>query len=55
MHVWYSTGNYTAYLVITYKGKESKKEKNICIYMTHFIEHLKLTQLTQYCKPTIFQ
>ena len=31
----YSTGNYTQYLVITYNGKESEKEKNvyICVYL----------------------
>ena len=31
----YSTGNYTQYFVITYKGKESEKEyicMDICIY-----------------------
>ena len=28
----YSTGNYIQYLVITYNGKESEKEKNIYIY-----------------------
>ena len=28
----YSTGNYTQYLVITYKGKESEKKKKIYIY-----------------------
>ena len=29
----YSTGKYTQYLVATYKGKESGKNKNICIYV----------------------
>ena len=27
----YSTGNYTQYFVITYKGKESEKRGDICI------------------------
>ena len=57
----YSTGNYTQYLVITYKGKESEKEYMciyiyvclyIYIYLNHFAVHLKLTQ---HCKSTILQ
>ena len=39
----YSTGNYTQYFVITYKGKESGKEY-ICIYLSHTFVHMKLTQ-----------
>ena len=49
----YSTGNYTQYLIITYYGKESKKEY-VCIYMrvcvcerereNQFALQLKLTQ-----------
>ena len=40
-----STGNYTQYFVITYKGKESENE---CVYIyimysNHCIVHLKLT------------
>ena len=42
----YSTGNYTQYFVITYKGKESEKE------WIHFAVHLKLTQ---HCKSTILK
>ena len=45
----YSTGNYTQCFVITYVGKESKKEY---IYIT---ELLCCTHKTQYCKPTILQ
>ena len=47
----YSTGNYTQYFVITYKGRESKK---IVMYveLNHFAVHLKLTQ---HCKSTILQ
>ena len=41
----YSTGNYTQYFVITYKGKQSEKVFTY-IYksMNHFAVHLKLTQ-----------
>ena len=28
----YSTGNYTQYFVITYKGKEYEKNRYICMY-----------------------
>ena len=28
----YSTGNYTQYFVITYKGKESEKNRYRCMY-----------------------
>ena len=28
----YSTGNYTQYFIITYKGKESEKKIDICMY-----------------------
>ena len=48
----YSTGNYTQYFIIIYKGKESEKNRYICIYNNHFAVHLKLTQ---YCKSTICQ
>ena len=52
----YSTGNYTHYLVITYNGKESKKniylKKNIYMKPNHFAVHLKLTQ---HCKSAVFQ
>ena len=27
-----STGNYTQYFVITYKGKESEKNRYVCMY-----------------------
>ena len=43
----YSTGNYTQYFVITYKGKESEKEKiyiHTYIYeLNHCAVHPKLT------------
>ena len=29
----YSTGNYTQYFVIMYKGEESEKNRYICMYM----------------------
>ena len=52
----YSTGKYTQYLVVTYKGKESEKECThvcvcvcVCVCMNHCAVHLKLTQ----CKSTI--
>ena len=38
----YSTGNYTQYFVITYKGKESEKEY-IYISLNYCAVHLKLT------------
>ena len=47
----YSTGNYTQYFVIVYKGKESGKEY-ICIYLNHTVVHMKLTQNS---KSTILQ
>ena len=47
----YSTGNYIQQLVITYNGKESKKEYTY-IYVTYFAVNLKLIQ---HCKSTIFQ
>ena len=40
----YSTGNYTQYLVVTYK--------KIYIELNHVVLHLKATQ---HCKMTIFQ
>ena len=39
----YSTGNYSQYFLIVYKGKESGKEY-ICIYLNHTVVHMKLTQ-----------
>ena len=47
----YSTGNYTQYFIIIYKGKESKKE------YTYIYESLWCTPETniQYCKSTVFQ
>ena len=46
-----STGNCTQYLVITYKGKNLKKNICIYIYLNHFTIHLKLTQC---CKLNIY-
>ena len=44
----YGTGNYTQYLITTYKGKESEKiQKSI-----YKLSHLKLTQ---HGKSTILQ
>ena len=37
MCLLYSTGNYTQYYVILYKGKESEKNIYICIYMCIYI------------------
>ena len=52
--VLYSTGNYTQYFVLTYKGKESgeeytqtHRETHIPIKQDHFAVQLKLTQ---HCK-----
>ena len=57
--VLYSTGNYTQYFVLTYKGKESgeeytqtHRETHIPIKQDHFAVQLKLTQ---HCKSTILQ
>ena len=44
----YSTGNATQYSVLTYLGKESKKEcKYVYVRLIHSTVHLKLTQ---HCK-----
>ena len=56
----YSTRTYIQYLVITYNGKNLKKNIYIYIYdsqeyeknMNHFVVHQKLTQ---HCKSTILQ
>ena len=40
----YSTGNYIQYLVITYNGKESKKEY-IYSLLNHFAVYLKITNI----------
>ena len=35
----YSTGNYMQYLIITYNGKESKKEHiYVCVYIYIYIK-----------------
>ena len=50
----YSTGNYVQYLVITYNGKESKKEP-IYIKLNHsavYLTHCKSTILQQYNSQT---
>ena len=49
----YSTGNYTQYFVVTYKGKESEKEY-IYIYIntpiyTYIHTHIYLCTLTYVC------
>ena len=49
------TGNSTQYFVITYKGKESEKEKiHGYIKPNHFAVHLKL-KAAQHCKSTILK
>ena len=48
----HSTGNSIQYSVMTYMGKESKKEWiYVYVYLNHFAVHLKLME---YCKSTIF-
>ena len=52
-YLLYSTGNYIQYLVKTYNGKESKKERlYVQVQLIHFAVHLKLTQ---HRKSTILQ
>ena len=49
----YSTGSYTQYSVIIYKGKEPEKERMyVYVWPVHFAVHQKLKQ---HCKSTILQ
>ena len=41
----YHIGDYTQYLVITYNGKNTKKNRFLYMYNNHFALHLKLTTL----------
>ena len=48
----YGTGNHIQYLVVTYNGKDLKKNTYIYMIHNHFAVYLKLTP---HCKSTTLQ